>query len=94
MSGAGQTVHRRVYRGRGPALAVQAVVEEVDHLVFVILAAIDIPESTQAIETEHGQSGIGQGAQITARALDPQQVDRLARDGSAFVPLADVFPPA
>ena len=89
-----QPVHRRVDRRRGTPLAVQAVVERGDHLVLALDAGIDVDEGTQAIEPEHRQPALGQRSEITAGALDPQQLDGSLVTGSVSVPLAEVFPPA
>ena len=94
-AGSTQAVHRRVDRRRGAAAPVQAVVEGRDHLVLALDARVDVDERPQAVEPEDGQAGLGQRPEVAARALDPQQLDGLARStGSIAVPLADVLPPA
>ena len=75
-----QAVHRGVDRRRGAAPAVQAVVERGDHLVLAVDARVDVDERAQPVEAEDGEAGLGQGAQVAAGALDPQQLDRLPGD--------------
>ena len=75
-----QAVHRRVDRRRGAAAAVQAVVERRDHLVLALDARVDADERAQPVEPQHGEPGLGQGAEVAAGSLDPQQLDRLAGD--------------
>ena len=71
-----QPVHRGVDRRRGTAASEQAVVERRDHLVLALDAGVDVDERSQPIEPEDRQAGLGQRAEIAARALDPQQLDR------------------
>ena len=73
-----QAVHGRVDRRRGAALAVQAVVERRDHLVLAVDARVDVGQRAHPVQPQHGQAGLGQRAEVTAGALDPQQLDVLA----------------
>ena len=74
-----EAVHRGVDRRRRAALAVQAVVERGDHLVLAVDAGVDAGERAQAVQTQHREPGLLEGAEVAARALDPQQLDGLAR---------------
>ena len=78
--GVDEAVHRRVDRRRGAAAAVEAEVERADHLVLALDPRIHLDERPQAIEPEDGQSRLGQRAEVPARTLDPQQLDRGAGD--------------
>ena len=53
--GVDEAVHGRVDRRRGAALAVQAVVERGDHLVFALDAGVDVHEGAHAVEAQHGE---------------------------------------
>ena len=79
MVGLDQAVHRGVDRRRRAAPAVQAVVERGDHLVLALDARVDVDERAQPVEPQDGEPGLGQRAEVAARALDPQQLDRRAR---------------
>ncbi len=94
VGGIHERVHRRVDRGGGAALAVEAVVERGDHLVLAVDAGVHVDERAHAVEAEHGQSRLGERAQVAAGAFDPEQFDGGSGDGSMSVPLADVLPPA
>ena len=74
-----QAVHGGVDRRRGAAFAVGAEVERRDHLVLAVDARIDVDERAQAVEPQHGEPGLGQRAEVTARALDPHQLDLVVR---------------
>ena len=78
--GVDEAVHRRVDRRRGAAAPVEAEVERGDHLVLALDPRIHLDERAQAIEPQDGQAGLGQRAEVPARALDPQQLDRGAGD--------------
>ena len=80
-------------RGRS-TLAVQAVVERSDHLVLAVHARVDVNEGTQPIEAQHRQPGLGEGAQVAAGALHPQQLDRLTGDRVGLGALRRGVPPA
>ena len=80
VGGVHQTVHGGVDGGGRAALAVQAVVERGDHLVLALHAGVDVLQRAQAVQAEHGETGLGQGAQVAAGALDPHQLDGPARD--------------
>ena len=77
--GVDQAVHGGVDRRRGTAPAVQAVVERGDHLVLAVDARVDVDQRAQPVQPQHGEAGLGQGAEVAAGALDPQQLDRLRR---------------
>ena len=78
--GVDQAVHRGVDRRGRAAPAVQAVVERGDHLVFALDAGVDVDQGAQPVQPQHGQPVRGQGAEVAAGSLDPQQLDRLAGD--------------
>ena len=80
VAGVDEAVHRGVDRRRGAAAAVEAVVERGDHLVLALDARVDVDERAQAVEAQDGEAGLGQGAEVAAGALDPQQLDRRAGD--------------
>ena len=75
-----QSVHRGVDRRCGAAASEQAVVERRDHLVFLLDAGVDVDERPETIEPEDRQAGLGERAEIAARTLDPQQLDRSPGD--------------
>ena len=75
--GVDQPVHGGVDRRRGTALAVQAVVERRDHLVLTVDARVDVDQRAHPVQPQHRQPGLGQGAEVTAGALDPDQLDVL-----------------
>ncbi len=77
--GVDEAVHRRVDRRRGPAAAVQAVVERLHHLVLPLDARVDVDERAQAVEAQHGEPGGRECAEVAARALHPQHLDRPIR---------------
>ena len=79
--GVDEAVHRGVDRRRGAALAVQAVVERRDHLVLAVDARVDVDQRAHPVEAEHGEAGLGQGAEVATGSLDPEQLDVLAGDG-------------
>src|SRR3546814_8787782 len=60
-------------------LAVQAVVEHGDHLVFAVEAGVDVHERAQSVQAQHREALLGERAEIAARALHPPELDRLAR---------------
>ena len=76
--GVDEPVHGGVDRRRGAALAVQAVVERRDHLVLALDAGVDVDERAHPVQPQHGEAGLGQGAEVAAGALDPDQLDVLA----------------
>ena len=78
MRGVDQAVHGGVDRRGGAALAVQAVVERGDHLVFTLDAGVHVLQRAQPVQPQHGKAFGLQGAQVPAGALDPQQLDVLA----------------
>ncbi len=70
-----EAVHRGVDRRRRAAPPVEAVVERRDHLVLALDARIHVHQRAEPVEPEHRQPGVGERAQVPARALDPQQLD-------------------
>jgi len=78
VGGIHQAVHRRVDGRRGPAAAVEAIVERGDHLVLAFHARIRVHEAAQAVQPEDREAGLGQGPKVAAGALDPEQLDGLA----------------
>ena len=77
--GVDQRVHGGVDRGGGPSEAVPAEVEGRHHLVLPVLAGIHVDEGAHPVEAEDGQAVLGEGPEVTAGALHPQQVDVLPR---------------
>ena len=71
-----QAVHRRVDRGRGATAAMKAEVERIDHLVFALHAGVDADERSKPVEAQDRQARLGEGAEVTARALDRHELDR------------------
>ena len=79
--GVDEGVHRGVDRRGGTALAVQRVVERGDHLVLALDPGVDVLEGTDAVEAQDREARRGEGAEVAAGALHPEQLDRFARDG-------------
>ena len=75
-----EPVHGGVDRGRRAAPPVQAEVEGPHHLVLAVDAGIDVDEGAQPIEAQHGEAVRGQGAEVAAGALHPQQLHGLGGD--------------
>ena len=78
VGGVDEAVHGGVDRRGGTALAVQAVVEGGDHFVLGVNALVDVLEGAHAVQLEHSQAGFLECAQVSARTLDPNQLDVLA----------------
>ena len=78
--GVDEAVHRGVDRRRGPALAEQAVVERRDHLVLAVHARVDVDQRAHPVEAEHGQAGLGEGAEVATGPLHPEQLHGLTGD--------------
>ncbi len=78
--GVDQAVHRGVDARGGAALAVQAVVERRDHLVLPVHPGVHVDQGAQPVQPQHRQVLRGQGAEVTAGTLDPQQLHRLPGD--------------
>jgi len=57
------------------------VIERGDHLVFALHPRVDVHQRAQPVQPQHGEVFLCQRAQIATRALDPQQLHRLASDG-------------
>ena len=70
-----EAVHGGVDRRRRAALAVEAEVERGDHLVLALLARVHVDERAQPVEAQHGETGLGERAEVAAGALHPQQLD-------------------
>ena len=77
--GVHQPVHGGVDRGRGAALAVQAVIERGHHLVLALHARVDVLQRLQPVQAEHGEVFGPQSAQVAAGTLHPKELDVLAR---------------
>ncbi len=77
--GVDQRVHRGVDARRRTPLAVQAEVEGGDHLVLALEPRVHPDERPSTVQAEHGQARLAQRAQVTARALDPHELDRRTR---------------
>jgi hypothetical protein len=75
--GVDQAMHRRVDRGGRSTPAVQAVVERGNHLVLPLQPRVDIDQGAQPVEAKHGEAGLGQRPEVTARALDPHELGLL-----------------
>ena len=56
VGGVDEAVHRRVDRRCGAALAVEAEVEGGDHVVLSLLAWVDVDESAEPVEAQHGET--------------------------------------
>ncbi len=74
-----EPVHGGVDRGSRTALAVQAVVEGRDHLVLALDARVDVHEGTHPVESQDRETALGEGAEVAAGSLDPEQLDVLTR---------------
>ena len=81
MGGIHQPVHCCIDRRCCTALAVQRVVEGGDHLVFAVDSPVDLRQRAKPIEAQHREAGLGEGAEVSAGALDPEKLYRLARCG-------------
>ena len=75
VAGIDEPVHGGIDRRGRATASEQAVVERCDHLVLAVDARIDVDEGAQPVEPKHGQTGLGQRAEIAAGPLDPQQLD-------------------
>src|SRR5690606_23477938 len=80
VSSVDEAVHGRVDRGGCATLAVKAVVERSDHLVFAVETGVHVHERTHAVETKRGEAGFLERAEVSAGSLDPEELNRLARD--------------
>src|ERR1039457_5968706 len=78
MRGVDQPVHGGVDGRRRPTFAMQAVVEGGDHLVLALDARVPAGERAEPVEPPHGAAIRGEGAQVTAGSLHPQQLGGLA----------------
>jgi len=74
VGGVEQPVHGGVDRRGRSALAVQAVVKRRDHLVLALDARVDAGQRAEPVQAEHGEPVGGEGAQVAAGPLHPQQV--------------------
>ncbi len=79
MGGVDEAMHRRIDRGRRAPATMEAVVERGDHLVLALDARVDVDEGAQPVQPKHGETTLGQRPEVTAGALDPQEVDRVVR---------------
>ena len=79
--GVDEAVHGGVDARCGTALAVEAVVEGGDHLVLALDPGVDVRQGAQAVQAQDGEVLLGEGAEVAAGALDPEQLDRLTGDG-------------
>ena len=83
-----QPVHRGVdgrrgaapMAGRHPAQAMQAVVERRHHLILAPGARVDAGQRAEPVQPQYREAGRGQGAEIAAGPLDPEQLHWLAGD--------------
>ena len=73
-----EAVQRRVDRGRARIEIEGAVVEERHHLVLVREATIDRLQAQELVEIEGREAVELHRAEVAARALDPQHLDRRA----------------
>ena len=71
-------VQRRVDRGRARVEVERAVGEVAHHLVLVLDAAIELLQAFELRLVERGEAVELDGADVAARALHPQHLDRLA----------------
>ena len=74
VGGTDQRVHRGVDRGGRAAPSMDAEVECVDHLVLALRTRVDIDQPPEALQPKYGQSLLGQGGEVAARTLDPQEL--------------------
>ncbi len=79
VGGVDQAVHRGVDGWRRAAATVQAVVECGDHLVLAVDAGVHVDQGAHPVEPQHGQPVFGEGAEVAAGALHPQQLYRSRR---------------
>ena len=82
-----KAVQRRVDRGRARVEIERAVVEERHHLVLVREPAIEALQAEQLVQVEGREAVELHRADIAARALDPEHLDRLAGQRVLFVEL-------
>ncbi len=75
-----QTMHRRVNRRGGAALAVQAVIERRDHLILPVHAGIHVNQGPQPVQPQDSEVLLRQGAKVTTGPLHPQQFHRFPGD--------------
>ena len=76
MVGLDEPVHGGVDRRRRAAPTMKAEVERGDHLVLAIDPRVDVDQATQTIEAQDREACLGQRAEVAARTLHPQQLDR------------------
>ena len=81
VGGVDQGVHRGVDAGGGATLAEQAVVEGGHHLVLAFDAGVDADEGPHPVEAQHREAGLSEGAEVSAGALHPEQIDVRGGDG-------------
>jgi hypothetical protein len=78
--GVHQPVHGRVDGRRGAALAVQAVIKRRHHLVLALHPGVDVLQRLQPVQAQDRKVLCLQGAEVTAGALHPEELDVLAGD--------------
>jgi len=78
VQGVEESVHGGIDRRRGAPFAVQAIVERRHHLILTVDTRVDGDQRTQPVQPQHSEPGGGEGAQVAAGALHPQQLDVLA----------------
>ena len=74
-------VQRRVDRGRARVQPEGAMGQVSHHLILVLDAAIKRLQGLQLVHVERGEAVLLHRADIAARALDPQHLDRFAGQG-------------
>ena len=62
-----QSVHRGVDRRRRTAAPVHAEIERRDHLVFALGTGVHADERAQAVDAQHRESALLQGAEVARR---------------------------
>ena len=94
VGGVDEAVHGGVDRRRGATTrAVQAVVERRDHLVLALDTRVDVHQRPHPVQAQDSQPAGLQRAEVSTGALDPQQLDVLARDRVGLGALGRGVPP-
>ena len=92
VGGIDQCVHGGVDGGCGPTPSVKAVLHRPHHLVFVLGSFVHVSQRTETVQPEHGKATLGQRAQISPGALDPQELDVVSAGGVGLDPLGRGVP--
>ena len=76
-----EAVERRVDRGGNGIVAEGAQGIHGDHVIFRVDALVTALEGEQLLLVESGEAGALHAAEVAARTFDPENFDRLAREG-------------